>query len=835
MAPLAKQKGGARKLSLMLASCFALALASGALLAAYALAPDKSDAAPFERIAEGSTHWRLLQANCLVCHNKSLRSGGVAFDELSPATVLQQAEVWEKAIRKLRGGLMPPPGAPRPAEADKDAFIDWLEAYLDHAAAQNPDPGSVGLHRLNRKEYANAVRDLLGLTIDPAALLPQDDVADGFDNVASVLQTSPSFLDQYIAAARSVAVQAVGEAAPRPSSSSYAPSPDEDAKQTSHVSGLPLGTRGGLAAEHYFPADGEYEINIADMALGIYFLGMEFEHKLLVVLDGKAVYSTMIGGEEDMKGIDKKQAPAVDAINARLKKIRFKATAGPHRIGVTFLARTFAESEARLQPLSPGGGIDRLPRVSSFEIRGPFNPTGHAETPSRKKIFTCHPAAKAEEGPCADRIIQTIAHRAYRGPVPSDELGELRRFFKTGQERAGFEEGIRSALTRILASPAFLYRAERAPAGAAPGSIHEVSDLELASRLSFFLWSSIPDDELLDLAENGRLRQPGVLQAQVRRMLADARAETLAGNFAFQWLQAAKLDDVIPDANIFPSVGKHRDTVGFDGDVRADFKEELRLFIGAVFGEDRSVMDLLTARDTYLNERIALHYGVKDVKGDRFRRVELKDSSRWGLLGKGAILMATSYPNRTAPVLRGAWILENITGTPPNPPPPGVEALKESVEGKAVLTVRERMIAHRSNPSCNSCHGVMDPLGLALETFDAVGAWRSRDVFAGAPINASGELPDGRKINGPDDLRAALTAHPDQFVQTFTEKLMTFALGRRLDYRDMPAVRAVVRKAAKDGYRFSSIVMNIVECDQFQKSKIPDAEASLKTKGEARP
>jgi mono/diheme cytochrome c family protein len=813
--------------SVILALSTLAALATSAVVGAYALDPDKdAAAAPFERLSEAAEHWKLLQGNCIACHNTALKSGGIAFDAMKPETVGENAEVWEKAIRKLRGRMMPPPGNPRPDEARTEALIGWLEAYLDHAASQHPDPGRVALHRLNRKEYANAVRDLLALDIDPAALLPQDDVSDGFDNVADVLQVSPSFLDQYISAARSVSIQAVGEAAPRPSSASYSAAPDQDGKQTGHVEGLPLGTRGGVVATHYFPADGEYEINIADMALGIYFLGMEFEHRLLVVLDGKTVYSTMIGGEEDMKAIDQKQSPAVDAINGRLKKIRFKATAGPHKIGVTFLARTFAESEARLQPLSPGGGVDRLPHVNFFEVRGPFNPTGLAETPSRSRIFICRPAAKAEEAPCADKIFSAIAHRAYRGPVSGSEMKELRRFFEAGQQRAGFEEGVRSALTRILASPGFLYRAERDPAGVEPGAVYEISDLDLASRLSFFLWSSIPDDELLALAEAKRLREPGVLEAQVKRMLADKRAGTLASNFAFQWLQIAKLNDVIPDANLFPAVAKHRDTVGFDGDVRADFKEELRLFIGGVFHEDRSVLELLTAHDTYLNERLALHYGVKDVKGDRFRRVELADSARWGLLGKGAILMGTSYPNRTAPVLRGAWILENIVGTPPAPPPPGVEALKENIEGQAARTVRERMVAHRVNPSCNACHGVMDPLGLALENFDAVGAWRTKDRFAGTAIDASGELPDGRKINGPNDLRAALLKRPDQFVQTFTEKLMTFALGRTIEYHDMPTVRSIVRDAAKDNYRFSSIVLNIVESDLFRKRTASEAKAA---------
>jgi hypothetical protein len=478
----------------------------------------------------------------------------------------------------------------------------------------------------------------------------------------------------------------------------------------------------------------------------------------------------------------------------------------------------------------PGGELDRVPRVYSVEIRGPFNPTGLSTTPSRERIFSCRPASAAEERPCAESILSGLAQRAYRRPVNADDMAILMEFYDAGASRGGFEEGVRSGLTRILASPDFLYRAEPVPEGVAPGETYELTDLELASRLSFFIWSSIPDDELLNLAIEGRLKDPDVYRAQVMRLLADPRSENLASNFAFQWLNLAKLDEVVPDPNIFPYASIHRDVVGPDGDIRDAFREEIRLFVDSVFREDQNVMQLLTADYSYLNEPLALHYGVTDVRGLRFRRVHLEDSARWGLLGKGGILMSTSYPNRTAPVLRGAYILENIWGTPPSAPPPGVEALKENNEATGeVMTIRERMIQHRKDPSCNSCHGVMDPLGLSLENFDAVGQWRDLDRFAHVPIDASGELPDGTPMHGPNDLRAALTARPDQFVQTFTSKLMTFALGRVVEYEDMPTVRAIVRDAAEHDYRFTSIVTGIVESDAFKMSTAPEEvqEASL--------
>jgi hypothetical protein len=768
---------------------------------------------------EGSeAQFKFIQDYCSECHNATDWAGGVAFDTMQPEAIADDAKVWEHAVRKLRGRLMPPPGKPQPQPQAIQSFVSWMEGTLDRAAESHPDPGRVALHRLNRKEYANAVWDLLRLRIDAAALLPQDDVSDGFDNVANVLQVSPSFMESYLAAARSVAVDALGDTKVKPYGTTYAVK--NPGGQQFHVEGLPLGTRGGLVAEHTFPADGEYELNIGNMAVALWVYNMEFEHTLIATLDGKKIFETKIGGEEDMKAIDQKQDPAVDAINARLKGLRFKTTAGPHKIGVTFLHRTFSESEDRLFVQTPGGGQDRILRVSTFEVRGPYNVTGISDTPSRKAVFICRPANEAEEQPCAEKIISTLARKAYRRPVTETDLKPLLQFYAKGREMGGFDAGIRRALTAILANPYFLYRAEPAPQTVKAGSIYRINDLELASRLSFFLWSTVPDEELLNVAASGKLRQPDVLQAQVKRMLADKRSETLASNFAFQWLNIGKLAEIDPDANLFP----------YAGDPRDDFRTELRMFIDSVFREDRNVLELLTADYSYLNERLALHYGIRNVKGDSFRRVTLPDSKRYGLLGKGGILMLTSYPNRTAPVLRGAWILERITGTPPAPPPPNVEALKENKVGQKALTMRELLAQHRSKPGCFSCHGVMDSLGFALENFDATGRWREKDRFAGEVIDASGELPDGSHINGPNDLRKALLAKPDQFVQTLTEKLLMYSLGRPVEYHDMPTVRAIVRAAEKDNYRFSSIVMHIINSEPFQMRKLPADEALPATK-----
>jgi len=781
-------------------------------------APPAGSAAPAPTPASAADpveeKWNFLGEYCSKCHNTTDWAGSIAFDSMSPESIPEDAQTWEKAVRKLRGRLMPPAGNPQPDTHAVQSFVSWMEGTLDRAALAHPDPGRVGLHRLNRKEYANAVRDLLEVDVDATELLPRDDARDGFDNVANALQVSPSFLNQYLAAARSVAVKALGNPKARAVGTAYVA---DSGTQTFRGEGLPLGSRGGAAVTHDFPADGEYVINIANMAQAIWVYNMEFENHLVVMLDRKKIYETTIGGEEDMKAIDQKQDPAVDAINARLKNIKFVTTAGPHEIAVTFVHRTYSESEDRLQSHVPGGGQDRILRVNSFEVRGPLKSSGLSGTPSRRRVFECYPQAQQDEEPCARQILTGLTERAFRRPVQAADLDALMKFYRAGYPDGGFEAGVRHSLTALLADPEFLYRADRPPGGIQPGGIFRISELELASRLSFFLWSSVPDEELLTLARQNKLHGEAVLALQVSRMLADPRAQTLASNFAFQWLNMAKLEEIVPDGAIFP---------GLNGDIREDFREELRLFIDSVFRENRSVLDLLEADYTFLNERLALHYGMRDVKGSHFRRVQLRDSARFGLLGKGAVLMVSSYPNRTAPVLRGAFILERIWGTPPAAPPPNVEALKENKETEKARTVRELMALHASNPTCNSCHGMMDPLGFALENFDAVGQYRAVDRFAGAPIDASGVLPDGTKLNGPDGLRKALLARPDQFVQTLTEKLLTYALGRSVVYTDMPLVRAIVRDSAAHGHRFQPLVMNIVTSAAFQmqRSSAPEVK-----------
>jgi len=774
-------------------------------------------------------HWGMLKKYCSKCHNAEDWAGGVAFDTMTPEEIPESAETWEHAVRKLRGRLMPPPGNPQPDNDTVKGFVGWLETTLDAAAANHPDPGRVALHRLNRKEYANAVWDLLHVRVDPDTVLPADDRSDGFDNVANVLQVSPSFLDSYLSAARAIAVQAVGEIPANPVGIQYVVK--HPPTQAFHLDGLPLGTRGGMAVDHEFPADGEYELNIGNLAVALWVYNMEFKNTLVATLDGKKFWQIDIGGEEDMKAIDQKQDPAVDAINKRLKGIRFKATAGPHKVAVFFLHRTFAESDDELYQQIPGGGQDRILRLANFEVKGPYSPTGISDTPSRKKIFVCHPAGSADEDACAEKIITSLAREAFRRPVTEGDMKLLMKFFHDGRKEKDFDTGIRSIVTAVLASPFFLYRAERTPPGlvatsgdaaaAAPGNTapYRITDLELASRLSFFLWSTVPDEELLKLATANQLHEPDVLAAQVQRMLADPKSVTLSTNFAFQWLGLDRLAEIQPDPNIFP----------YAGDPRPDYLEEMRLFVDSIFREDHDVVDMLTAKYTYLNERLALDYGINDVRGDQFRRVELKDSNRWGLLGKGGVLMATAYPNRTAPVLRGAWILERVTGTPPAAPPPAVPSLKENKTGEKAHTVRELMAQHRDKPACFACHGILDPLGFALENFDAVGMYRAKDRIAGTPIDASGVLPDGTKINTPDDLRNALASNPGQFVQTITEKLMTYATGRAVSYRDMPTIRAIVRDTAKDNYRFSSIVMKIVNSDQFQKRSPASDSVAHKT------
>jgi mono/diheme cytochrome c family protein len=783
-----------------LAGLLAAALASGGVLC-----PASA--------AEVDQHRALLDQYCVNCHNATDWAGGVAFDTLSLDEIAGDTDVWENAVRKLRGALMPPPGKDHPGAPQVKAMVTWLEGTLDHAAAQHPNPGRVGLHRLNRREYANAVRDLLGLDVNPEALLPRDDARDGFDNIASALQVTPSFLDQYLAAAQTVAVEALGNTGARAAATNYFVT--DAGTQQRHRDGLPFGTRGGTVVEHFFPADGEYSLTIANMAQALWVTNLENTNTLVALLDGKEFYRTSIGGEDDIKAIDQKQDPAVDAINRRLKDVRFHARAGLRKVTVTFLDRGFAETDNRLHTITPGGGQDRIQRLNSFEVRGPHKVEGISDSGSRKRVFSCYPIAEeTAERVCARQIVERLGRQAFRRPLQAQDVDALMRLYESGRGSTGFEGGVRRALTGILASPQFLFRADVTTQTANAGEIRNLGDLELASRLSFFLWSSLPDDALLEVAAQNRLHEPAVLEAQVRRMLADARSVALTENFAFQWLNVGKLSEIDADPRLFPYAAG-------GGDPRKDFREELRLFIDSNFRADRSVLELLTSDRTFLNERLALHYGVTDVKGDRFREVQLKQSARYGLLGKGAVLMLTSYPNRTAPVLRGQWVLDRIMGTPPAPPPPQVESLKENQAGDKPKTVRELMEVHRRSPNCNSCHGIMDPLGFALENFDAVGQYRVLDREARTAIDSSGVLPDGRPVRGPEDLRKALLADPTQFAQTLTEKLMAYGLGRAVEAHDMPTVRAIVREAGGSDYRFSAIVLGIVRSDAFLKSMNP--------------
>ena len=778
----------------------------------------------------GDAQLATVKQYCSGCHNDKAKIGGVSFQGVTAASIAQNPELFEKAVRKLRGRVMPPPGAKQPDGKAVDSLVAWLEDSLDKLPNQAYITDAQVLHRLNRKEYENAVHDLLLVDVNGADLLPPDDTAQGFDNIASALQVSPSFIEQYVLAAHTVALTALGKRDSRPQGWTFRALPGN---QLTHVPGLPLGTRGGALANVDLPADGEYHINIADMATHIWGNGMEYENPLVVTVDNKVVYQTIIGGEEDMKLYDQVQSGALDRVNARLKNIKFQASAGPHKIGVTFRRQSFAQSDDQLQMFAPGGGQDRSYRVSSFQLLGPFDVTGLSSTPSRDRIFTCNPAKDKTKTPdaCAKQILSTLARRAYRRPVTSDDIAELMQYYADGAKKAGphspgspgesasaFESGIRQGITGMLASPFFLYRGEHVPAGMKPGEKYTISDLELASKLSFFLWNSIPDEELLAVAAQNKLSDPAMLNKEVRRMLADPRSKTLASNFVFEWLDMNRLNEVVPDTDVFPYASGRLDP-------RQDFRTELALFADSIFRADRSVVDLLRASHTYVNERLALQYGIDDVKGDEFRRVELKDSARWGLLGKGAILMAAAYPNRTSPVLRGKFILSALEGVPPANPPPNVPTLNDKDIGTTkALTVRELMAKHRASPACSSCHSVMDPLGFALENFDATGMWRDKDRFAGTLIDSAGELPDGTKINGPDDLRKALLRRPDQFVQTFTEALLTYSMGRTREYYDMPTIRRIVRDAAAKDYKFSAIVQAVVSSDQFKMRRVPQPE-----------
>jgi mono/diheme cytochrome c family protein len=794
--------------------------------------------APNAASAAVSPQRALIDQYCLGCHSDRVKSGGLALSQLNLDAVGQSAEVAEKVIRKLRGGLMPPAGSKRPDNRAAAEFVSWLENKIDTGVTESK-PGRVALRRLNRREYGYAVRDLLGLNIDATAWLPDDNVKGNFDNNAAALQVSPNFIDQYIYAARAVALEAIGNPKAPAETITYGDVanmvislPPDGApgtgRQQHHIEGMPFGTRGGFSIEHNFPADGDYELTIGDMALAREVPRMEFENTVIALLDGKEFYRTTIGGDADHKAIDQRLDPAVEEINGRLRKIRFQATAGQHRLAITFVHRSFAESDERTRTIALEGGQERIQAAHALQIRGPLSVTGISESPSRAKIFICRPTSARDEAACASRIVENLARRAFRRPVTAEDVNPLMAFYKSGSATAGFDGGVRDALSAILASPHFLYRAE---SGVGTGATRTLSDLELASRLSFFLWSSVPDEALLKLATESRLSQPDVLAAQVSRMLADPRARSISDDFAFQWLHVAKLDEITPDRGQFPHASGLLDPRGM-------FKEELRLFLDSVLRSDRSVLELLTADYTFLNERLAMHYGIETVKGSHFRRVTLPNSARHGLLGKGAILMMTAYPNRTSPVVRGAWILDRLLGTPPSDPPLEVPSLPENRRGQPARTLRARLEQHREKATCFACHGVMDPLGFALENFNAVGQFRANDPDTLTAIDTAGQLPDGTPITGADDLRRVLATRPDhQFVQALTENLFTYALGRSLDYRDMPAVRRIVRQSAADQYRFKSIVLGVITSDAFRKREADStslAPASARATAKAR-
>jgi mono/diheme cytochrome c family protein len=770
---------------------------------------------------------KTVDTYCVGCHNSRAKAGGLSLEALSldPSTsggtsaIHEHADVWEKALRKLRGRQMPPPGSRQPDQKEIDAFVAWMEATLDapeeSSAAGLPrrgrqaKAGHVAIQRLTRTEFVAAVSDLLGIELDAEALLPAEIEVHGFDNIAAALSISPAFLDQYVAASRVAAKIAVGEARPK-LTSAYYPQP-LTADQPGHVDGLPLGTRGGMKFRHTFPADGEYRFSIGDLGIDLYTRAVETRHTVIILVDGREVFRESLGTPEDLKSIDQGGAPARAAIMKRFTNIPVQVKAGTYDVGVTFIERARIESDEFVGVL-PGDEFsrgDRAPRViGGVRVEGPFNSPGVSETTSRRKIFVC----RTQDKVCARRIAEHLARGAFRRPVTAADIDSLMPYFDSGRA-GGFDAGIEQIVAAILVSPEFLFRAIKTPAPVRlkPDTTNAVafplSDLELASRLSFFLWSQGPDEQLLKIAAAGKLHTPEALQAEALRMLKDRRASNLVRNFALKWMDLDNLREVEPDPNLFPT---------FNDQLRKDLSTEIESFVGSVLLADRNVGDLLTADHTFLNERLAKHYGISSVLGPQFRRVTLDNPQRWGLLGKGAVLLKTSYGDRTSPVLRGAWIMDKLMGTPPTPPPPDVDTDLSQPKGAPPKTLRARLESHRSKPGCNQCHGVIDPIGLAMENYDAIGRWRDRDGEANAPIDAKTVLPNGRPVDGPSELREALFGGRDVFIRAFAEKLMMYAVGRELEYFDMPQVRAVVRRAAAQDYRLSAIVSGIVASDAFR-------------------
>jgi hypothetical protein len=722
-----------------------------------------------------------LDQYCVTCHNERAKTANLMLDKMDITHVGDNTEIWEKVVLKLRTGMMPPSGARRPARSSVDSFTSDLEGALDRAAAAKPNPGTTALHRLNRTEYTNAIRDLLALPIDATTLLPPDDSAEGFDNVADVLGVSPLLIQGYVSAATKISRLAVGD--PETSADKATYRIPRGLTQADHIEGLPLGTRGGMVIQHVFPLDGEYDFRIARSGVGVGQTSVGGDEEIEISVNGERVY--VVG----------RNSP---------RDIRLSLKAGPQTIGVAVLRKRNVRGVDDLYDV-----YSATLGISTVSIVGPFNASGPGDTVSRKRIFVCHPATTREtdELPCAKLILKTLARRAFRQPVGDSDVAmeTLLSFYQTGRTQGTFDKGIQYALTRVLVDPRFLYRFEKEPANLAAGASYRLSDLELASRLSFFLWSSIPDDELLDVASQGKLTQPAVLERQVLRMLADPRSNALATNFGGQWLFLRDLKNAKPESD------------DFDENLRQSIRRETELLFESIVRENRTIVDLLNADYTFVDERLARHYGIPNIRGSQFRRVTLeKDDPRRGLLGKASFLLVTSAANRTSPVSRGKWVLENVLGVPAPAVPASVPPLKENADrtdGK-VLSMRERMEEHRSNPACASCHKIMDPIGFSLENFDLTGKWRDADLKT--PVDASGELVDGTKLNGVATLRQALIGRSDAFVNTATEKLLTYALGRAVHYYDMPVVRSIIREASRNDYKFSSLVLGIVKSAPFQ-------------------
>ncbi len=754
--------------------------------------------------SRGAKQRALLDQYCVTCHNDRAKTANLSLAELDLATVGDHPELWEKVVRKLRAGVMPPPDVKRPPLQEYEALRDWLEAEIDRKAAARVNPGAVGLHRLNRTEYAQVVRDLLDLEIDVTTLLPPDDSARGFDNIAGSLTISPTLLEAYTTAAARVARMAVGYWKTPTESTYLAPG---DTSQNQHIEGLPLGTRGGMLVRHDFPADGEYKFSLQNFGIGSFIPGEQLE----LSIDGERAHLFKYQGVGMTQGMSGEGDGALE--------VTIAVKAGSRAVGATFLATNYRPSLDMIKQYErkslENNSIPQLqyyPAIGFLRIQGPFTAQRPTDSRSIRKVLTCRPATISQEEACAKAILSTLARRAYRRPATPQDVGELMTFFYEGRPTGTFEDGIELAIRRLLASPKFLVRAEKEPANVRAGETYRISDLELASRLSFFLWSSIPDDELITVASQGRLGNARALEQQVRRMLADPRSDALVGNFAAQLLYLRNLPATSPDGVFYPD---------WDDELRQSFRRETELFFESIIREDRNIVDLLTADYTFVNERLARHYDIPNIYGAHFRRVTLGPEldHRRGLLGKGSFLAVTWTQNfRTSPVKRGVWVLENILGTPPPEPPPNVPPLEDSAGGSGkTLTLRDQMTLHRKNPQCAGCHKIMDPIGFALENFDADGKWRTRQGGdGGTPINASVELYDGQQVNGPVELRQALLRYSPQFVRIFTEKMLTYALGRGVEHSDMPAIRSIVRDVAADDNRFSAIVLGIVRSAQFQ-------------------